>query len=59
MAREQDDLLRRGIGMTSQRTRERLIQRSRVALQEVFSTTHMAITFSSDHKKDSMPYGSR
>ena len=27
MAREQDDLLRRGIGMTSQRTRERLIQR--------------------------------
>ena len=25
--REQDDLLRRGIGMTSQRTRERLIQR--------------------------------
>ena len=27
MGREQDDLLRRGIGMTSQRTRERLIQR--------------------------------
>jgi len=27
MAREQDDLMRRGIGMTSQRTRERLIQR--------------------------------
>ncbi|EPN70006.1 protein-L-isoaspartate O-methyltransferase, partial [Pseudomonas syringae pv. actinidiae ICMP 19096] len=27
MSREQDDLLRRGIGMTSQRTRERLIQR--------------------------------
>ena len=27
MAREQDDLLRRGFGMTSQRTRERLIQR--------------------------------
>ena len=27
MAREQDDILRRGIGMTSQRTRERLIQR--------------------------------
>lgn len=27
MAREQDDMLRRGIGMTSQRTRERLIQR--------------------------------
>ncbi|AYC32105.1 protein-L-isoaspartate(D-aspartate) O-methyltransferase [Pseudomonas cavernae] len=27
MAREQDDLQRRGIGMTSQRTRERLIQR--------------------------------
>lgn len=25
--REQDDMLRRGIGMTSQRTRERLIQR--------------------------------
>ena len=25
--REQDDLQRRGIGMTSQRTRERLIQR--------------------------------
>ena len=27
MSREQDDLLRRGVGMTSQRTRERLIQR--------------------------------
>ncbi|MCP5688313.1 protein-L-isoaspartate O-methyltransferase, partial [Klebsiella pneumoniae] len=27
MMREQDDLQRRGIGMTSQRTRERLIQR--------------------------------
>jgi hypothetical protein len=27
MSREQDDMLRRGIGMTSQRTRERLIQR--------------------------------
>lgn len=27
MAREQDDMMRRGIGMTSQRTRERLIQR--------------------------------
>mgnify|MGYP006392009443 FL=1 len=27
MAREHDDILRRGIGMTSQRTRERLIQR--------------------------------
>ncbi|WP_394359102.1 protein-L-isoaspartate(D-aspartate) O-methyltransferase [Metapseudomonas boanensis] len=27
MSREQDELMRRGIGMTSQRTRERLIQR--------------------------------
>ena len=27
MAREQDHILHRGIGMTSQRTRERLIQR--------------------------------
>jgi protein-L-isoaspartate(D-aspartate) O-methyltransferase len=27
MSREHDDLLRRGVGFTSQRTRERLIQR--------------------------------
>lgn len=32
--------------------------RTRVALQEVFSTTHMAITFSRDHKKGSMAHGS-
>jgi len=32
--------------------------RTCVALQEVFSTTHMAITFSRDHKKGSMAHGS-
>ncbi|BCD84311.1 protein-L-isoaspartate O-methyltransferase [Pseudomonas solani] len=41
MAREQDDLLRRGIGMTSQRTRERLIQR---LYEEGLSNAHVLET---------------
>ncbi|MDH4553908.1 protein-L-isoaspartate(D-aspartate) O-methyltransferase [Pseudomonas sp. BN417] len=38
MSREQDDLMRRGIGMTSQRTRERLIQR---LYEEGLSNAHV------------------
>ncbi len=38
MPREQDDLMRRGIGMTSQRTRERLIQR---LYEEGLSNAHV------------------
>jgi protein-L-isoaspartate(D-aspartate) O-methyltransferase len=38
MSREQDDMMRRGIGMTSQRTRERLIQR---LYEEGLSNAHV------------------